>query len=51
MAIAEPALLLTVAPADPNGFAATVLALQALAAVLALGLALRVPRLRDRLGP
>jgi O-antigen/teichoic acid export membrane protein len=41
VAIAEPALLLSVAPADPNGFAATVLALQALAAVLALGLALR----------
>ncbi|HYV14716.1 MAG TPA: hypothetical protein VE972_01695 [Conexibacter sp.] len=44
VAIAEPVLLLTVAPADPNGFAATVLALQALAAALALGLALRAQK-------
>jgi O-antigen/teichoic acid export membrane protein len=44
VAIAEPALLLTAAPADPNGFAATVLALQAVAAALALGLALRAQK-------
>ncbi|MBS1870722.1 MAG: hypothetical protein JSS99_13785 [Actinobacteria bacterium] len=39
IALAEPVLLLTVAPSSPAGFAAVVLALQALAAVVALGLA------------
>ncbi|HZV73383.1 MAG TPA: hypothetical protein VFF79_06675 [Conexibacter sp.] len=39
IAVAEPVLLLTVAPANPNGFAAVVLAIQALAAVVALALA------------
>ncbi|HEX5146652.1 MAG TPA: hypothetical protein VFV85_06490, partial [Conexibacter sp.] len=39
VALAEPALLLTAAPSSPNGFAAVVLAVQAVAAVVALGLA------------
>jgi len=39
IALAEPVLLLTVAPSNPDGFAAVVLALQALAAAVALGLA------------
>jgi O-antigen/teichoic acid export membrane protein len=39
VAVAEPVLLVTVAPKDPSGFAGIVLALQALACVLALGLA------------
>jgi len=39
IALAEPILLLTAAPETPSGFAAVVLALQALAAVVALGLA------------
>jgi O-antigen/teichoic acid export membrane protein len=39
IALAEPVLLLTVAPNNPNGFAAVVLAIQAVAAVVALGLA------------
>jgi len=39
IAIAEPVLLLTVAPSNPDGFAAVVLAVQAVAAVVALGLA------------
>ncbi len=39
IAIAEPVLLLTVAPTSPNGFAAVVLAIQAAAAAVALGLA------------
>lgn len=40
IAIAEPILLLTVAPSSPNGFAAVVLAVQAVAAAIALVLAL-----------
>ncbi|HEX7291125.1 MAG TPA: hypothetical protein VF250_08375 [Conexibacter sp.] len=43
IALAEPILLLTVAPDTPDGFAAVVLALQALAAVVALGLAFARP--------
>jgi O-antigen/teichoic acid export membrane protein len=39
IALAEPVLLLTVAPSNPDGFAALVLAVQALAAAVALGLA------------
>jgi O-antigen/teichoic acid export membrane protein len=39
IALAEPVLLLTVAPSNPDGFAAVVLAIQASAAVVALGLA------------
>jgi O-antigen/teichoic acid export membrane protein len=39
LALAEPVLLLTAAPSTPDGFAAVVLALQALAAAVALGLA------------
>ena len=39
IALAEPVLLLTAAPETPDGFAAVVLALQALAAAVALGLA------------
>ncbi len=39
IAIAEPVLLLTVAPTSPNGFAAVVLAVQAAAAAVALALA------------
>ncbi len=39
IAIAEPALLLTVAPTSPDGFAAVVLAVQAAAAAVALALA------------
>jgi O-antigen/teichoic acid export membrane protein len=39
IALAEPVLLLTVAPENPDGFAAVVLAIQAVAAVVALGLA------------
>jgi O-antigen/teichoic acid export membrane protein len=39
IAVAEPILLLTVAPSNPDGFAAIVLAVQAVAAVVALGLA------------
>jgi O-antigen/teichoic acid export membrane protein len=39
IAVAEPVLLLTVAPTNPDGFAAVVLAIQALAAVVALALA------------
>jgi O-antigen/teichoic acid export membrane protein len=39
IALAEPALLLTVAPDTPDGFAAVVLGLQALAAAVGLGLA------------
>ncbi|HEV7772438.1 MAG TPA: hypothetical protein VGO48_03985 [Conexibacter sp.] len=47
IALAEPVLLLTVAPDNPDGFAAVVLAIQAIAAVVALALAFargRVPR-------
>lgn len=40
IAVAEPVLLLTVAPSTPNGFAAVVLAVQAVAAAVALALAL-----------
>jgi O-antigen/teichoic acid export membrane protein len=39
VAVAEPVLLVTIAPRSPSGFAGIVLALQALACVLALGLA------------
>jgi O-antigen/teichoic acid export membrane protein len=39
IALAEPVLLLTAAPNTPDGFAAVVLALQAVAAAVALGLA------------
>jgi hypothetical protein len=39
LALAEPVLLLTAAPSTPDGFAATVLALQAIAAAVALSLA------------
>ena len=39
IAVAEPILLLTVAPSNPDGFAVVVLSVQALAAVVALGLA------------
>jgi O-antigen/teichoic acid export membrane protein len=39
IAVAEPVLLLTVAPGNPRGFAAVVLAVQAAAAAVALGLA------------
>ena len=39
IALAEPVLLLTAAPSTPNGFAAVVLAVQAVAAAVALGLA------------
>ncbi|MGN6187648.1 MAG: lipopolysaccharide biosynthesis protein [Conexibacter sp.] len=39
IALAEPVLLLTAAPSNPDGFAAVVLALQAVAAAVALGLA------------
>jgi O-antigen/teichoic acid export membrane protein len=39
IALAEPVLLLTVAPNNPDGFAAVVLAVQAAAAAIALGLA------------
>jgi len=39
IALAEPVLLLTAAPGTPDGFAAVVLAVQALAAAVALGLA------------
>lgn len=39
VAIAEPTLLLTVAPSNPDGFAAVVLAIQAVAAAVALTLA------------
>ena len=39
IALAEPVLLLTVAPSNPDGFAAVVLGIQAAAAVVALGLA------------
>ncbi|MFL5817698.1 MAG: hypothetical protein ACJ76L_08855, partial [Conexibacter sp.] len=39
IALAEPVLLLTVAPDNPDGFAAVVLGIQAVAAVTALGLA------------
>lgn len=39
IALAEPVLLLTVAPDNPDGFAAIVLAIQAIAAVVALALA------------
>jgi O-antigen/teichoic acid export membrane protein len=39
LAIAEPVLLLTVAPGDPDGFAAFVLAIQAVAAAIALSMA------------
>lgn len=50
IALAEPVLLLTVAPSNPDGFAAVVLTLQALAAVVALGLAFArgVPAGRSR---
>jgi O-antigen/teichoic acid export membrane protein len=41
VALAEPVLLLTVAPSDPSGFAGVLLGIQAVAAALALGLALR----------
>lgn len=44
IALAEPVLLLTVAPDTPDGFAAVVLALQALATVVALALAFGVSR-------
>ena len=39
IALAEPVLLLTAAPSTPDGFAAVVLAIQALAAAVALGIA------------
>jgi O-antigen/teichoic acid export membrane protein len=41
VALAEPVLLLTVAPNDPSGFATVLLAIQGFAAALTLGLALR----------
>jgi O-antigen/teichoic acid export membrane protein len=41
VALAEPVLLLTVAPKTPNGFAAVVLSLQAVAAAVALAIAFR----------
>ena len=43
LALAEPVLLLTAAPSTPDGFAAVVLAVQAVAAVVALGLAFARP--------
>jgi len=43
IALAEPVLLVTVAPSNPDGFAAVVLALQALAAAVALALAFARP--------
>jgi O-antigen/teichoic acid export membrane protein len=43
IALAEPVLLLTVAPDNPDGFAAVVLGIQAVAAVVALGLAFAQP--------
>lgn len=43
IALAEPVLLVTAAPQDPDGFAAVVLALQAIAAVVALALAFARP--------
>lgn len=43
IALAEPVVLLTAAPSNPDGFAAVVLAFQALAAVVALGLAFARP--------
>ena len=50
IALAEPVLLLTAAPGTPDGFAAVVLAVQAVAAVVALGLAFagRPPRAARR---
>jgi len=39
VAVAEPVLLLTIAPSNPGGFAAVVLAVQAVAAAIALALA------------
>jgi O-antigen/teichoic acid export membrane protein len=48
IALAEPVLLLTVAPSNPDGFAAVVLAVQALAALVALGLAFARGRPADR---
>ncbi len=44
VAVAEPIVLLTVAPSTPNGFAAVVLAVQALAALVALGMAFATRR-------
>jgi len=43
LALAEPVLLLTAAPSTPDGFAALVLAVQAVAATVALGLAFARP--------
>lgn len=43
VAIAEPVLLITIAPSDPDGFAAILLGIQALAAAIALALAFRRP--------
>jgi O-antigen/teichoic acid export membrane protein len=48
IALAEPILLLTVAPDTPDGFAAVVLGLQALAATVALALALTRTDRADR---
>jgi O-antigen/teichoic acid export membrane protein len=48
IALAEPVLLLTVAPSNPDGFAAVVLTIQALAAVVALGLAFARSEAADR---
>lgn len=50
IALAEPVLLLTVAPENPDGFAAVVLGIQAVAAVVALGLAFARPSTRRRDG-
>jgi O-antigen/teichoic acid export membrane protein len=48
IALAEPVLLLTVAPDNPDGFAAVILGIQAIAAVVALGLAFARPSTRSR---
>lgn len=43
VALAEPVLLVAIAPEDPSGFAALVLGVQAVACTIAMGLALRRP--------
>jgi O-antigen/teichoic acid export membrane protein len=48
VALSEPVLLIAVAPNDPDGFAAVVLGVQAVAAALALAMAFRTPRAADR---
>lgn len=48
IALAEPVLLLTVAPDNPDGFAAVVLGIQAVAAVVALALAFARPSTSNR---